>query len=191
MEIKEILKKYDSDKETFHLYGSTYDTIFKRYNREDELNILEVGTQKGGSLQAWKEYFPNAHVYGLDIVDVVSEDYRKDNVTRIISDVKDWKNNLEWDIVIDDGSHYLLDVAFVVSKYILKLRVGGVIVIEDVRFPSLILRVIENLLSDIGISAPNITLKDVEGFECKVECFDTSAPEAPGSFIIAIFKDKK
>lgn len=187
MKITEILKKYATDKETFHHYGSTYDTIFSIFNRKDKLNILEVGTQKGGSLLAWKEYFPNANVYGVDVIDVVPKEYRKDTVTRIISDIKEWKNDLEWDIVIDDGSHHLLDVAWVVTNYIYKLRVGGVMIIEDVRFPALMLRVIENLLQEISMIFPNIPPDSRLGV-IDVRYYDTSAVGAEGSFIIALFK---
>ena len=183
--ITEILKKYDTDKETFHRYGSTYETIFSKFNREDKLNILEIGTQKGGSLLAWKEYFPNANVYGVDIVDVVPEEYRKDTVTRIISDIKDWKNDLEWDIVIDDGSHYLMDLAYVIPNYCIKLKAGGVLIIEDVRNPALLLRVIENLFGDISIGFPNAK----QNAFIDVKCYDTSAPGAEGSFIIALLKE--
>lgn len=184
--ITQILRRYDTDKETFHRYGSTYETLFQRFNRNDKLNILEVGTQKGGSLLAWKEYFPNANVYGVDIVDVVLKKYRKNTVTRIISDIKEWRNDMEWDIVIDDGSHYLLDIVYVVANYFLKLKSNGVLIIEDVRFPSLIIRVIENLLTDVNIIHPNIVYDHV--FD--VRYYDTSSPESRGSFIIAIYKDK-
>lgn len=185
MKISEVLSKYDTDKIEFHRYGTTYDTVFEKYNREDKLNILEVGTQKGGSLLAWKEYFPNANVYGVDIVDVVADKYRVDTVTRIISDIKRWDNDIEWDIVIDDGSHHLLDIAYVVTHYCVKLRRGGVLIIEDVRFPSLTLRLIENLLQDISLIYPDLRHNDW----IDVQCFDTSAEGHEGSFIIALFKN--
>lgn len=185
--ITQILRKYDTDKETFHRYGPTYETIFSQYDREDKLNILEIGTQKGGSLLAWKEYFPNATVYGVDIVDVVPDEYKLDTVTRVISDIKEWKNNMEWDIVIDDGSHYLMDLAYVIPNYLIKLKKGGVLVIEDVRHPSLLIRVIENLICDISVGFPGVIQQDL----IDVRYFDTSAPGAEGSFIIALFKIKQ
>ncbi len=187
MKISEVLAKYDTDKIVFHRYGSTYDALFEKFDREAKLNILEVGTQKGGSLLAWKEYFPNANVYGVDIIDVVSPEYRTDTVTRIISDIKDWKNDIEWDIVIDDGSHYLLDVAYVIAQYSVKLKVGGLIIIEDVRFPSLLLRVIQNLFADISLAFPNLIHNDM----FTVANFDTSAVGAEGSFIMALSKEKQ
>lgn len=185
--ITEILNSYSTDKESFHHYGKPYEEIFSKFNREDKLNILEIGTQKGGSLLAWKEYFPNANVYGVDVVDVVSDEYRKDTVTRIISDIKRWDNDIEWDIVIDDGSHHLSDLAWVVTHYAVKLKIGGVLVIEDVRAPQLLFEVIENVLADIEILYPN--LDKSSHFDGKY--YDTSAPDSRGSFIIALFKIKK
>lgn len=189
--ITQILAKYDTDKETFHRYGSTYETLFKNFDRNAILNILEVGTQKGGSLLAWKEYFPNANVYGVDVIDVVPDEYRTDTVTRIISDIKDWKSDMEWDIVIDDGSHYLLDIAYVFGIYALKLRPEGVLIIEDVRFPSLLLRVIENLIDDFPIFAPDFKQSPLnQGVGLNIKTHDTSSPDSPGSFIISVAKER-
>lgn len=185
MEITEILKKYDTDKEWYHHYGIVYKELFKRFKRKDKLNILEVGTQKGGSLLAWKEFFPNSNVIGVDIVDVVPEEYRKDTVTRVISDIKNVKIDYDFDIVIDDGSHFIGDIVFVICEYLVKLRKGGVLVIEDVRNPNLLLRVIENIMADIGIAYPDFDRSVVY----KGHHFDCSSPENPGSFIIAITKE--
>lgn len=185
LKITEILASYDTDKEIFHRYGQTYEKIFAKFDREAPLNILEIGTQKGGSLLAWKEYFPNSNVYGVDTIDVVPEEYRKDTVMRIISDIKEWKNDIEWDIVIDDGSHYLMDLAYVIPNYCIKLKMGGALIIEDVRNPNLLLRVIENLFGDISIGFPNAK----QNAYIDIKCYDTSAVGAEGSFIIALFKE--
>ncbi len=185
MEITEILKKYDTDKELYHHYGVVYDELFKQFNRKAELNILEVGTQKGGSLLAWKEYFPNANVFGVDIEDVVPNEYRKDTVTRTICDIKNYENTNDFDIVIDDGSHYLGDIVYVISKYIVKLKEKGMIIIEDVRDPNLLYKVITNLLDDFHIAYPNYP----QNIKLRGRHFDCSSPENPGSFIIAIIKE--
>jgi len=185
MEISKILKKYDTDKIWHHRYGDVYDKVFNRFDRTLPLNILEIGTQKGGSLLAWKEYFPNANVIGLDIVDVVPEKYRLDTVTRIISDVKDWKTDLNFDIVIDDGSHYIVDVAYVISQYCTKIKSGGVLIIEDVRNPSLLLDVISDLLTEYKLGFPNYSGND----SFKISHFDNRIKGAEQSYIILMIKD--
>jgi len=112
-----------------HTYGESYDEIFENFDRLSEINILEIGTQKGGSLLAWKEYFINGNIYGVDIVDAVLDEYRRDDISYITSDikneiVKEKLKDIMFDIIIDDGSHYLSDVLFVVSNYLSKLNKG-------------------------------------------------------------------
>lgn len=131
--ISKILAQYDTDKVNGHTYGESYDEIFSRFDRNAELNILEVGTQKGGSLCAWQDYFPNAHITGVDIVDVVKPEYKRDSINYVLSDIKDWDTPSDFDIIIDDGSHFLPDVLYVVKHFYPKLKEGGVLVIEDVQ----------------------------------------------------------
>ncbi len=132
MEIKisDILAKYETDKVNGHCYGDAYDNIFSKYDRNAPLNILEVGTQKGGSLLAWKEYFPNSTVTGIDIIDVVKPEYRSDKINYVFTDIKDYKSDQVFDIVIDDGSHFLEDVLYVVKNLKYKL-----LIIEDTQSP--------------------------------------------------------
>lgn len=141
MKISEILLKYDTDKnrgatknKNGHYYGETYDKLFSNFDNESKLNILEIGVEKGGSLESWKEYFPNSNIYGVDILD--SRIYKNENITFILSDIKNITNefdNIIFDIIIDDGSHYLPDVLFVVNNYIDKLSDNGILIIEDVQ----------------------------------------------------------
>jgi hypothetical protein len=128
MNIKDILAKYETDKVNGHCYGDSYNEIFSRFDRNAPLNILEVGTQKGGSLLAWKEYFPNATVTGIDIVDVVKPEYRSSDINYIFCDIKDYKTDQVFDIIIDDGSHFLPDVLYVVNNFDY-----GLLIIEDVQ----------------------------------------------------------
>ena len=133
MKISEILATYSTDKVNGHCYGDFYDDLFSKYDREAPLNILEIGTQKGGSLCAWQDYFPNATITGLDIVDVVKPEYKREGINYITCDVKDYATGQSFDIIIDDGSHFLEDVLIAVKKF--KLNKGGVMVVEDVQAP--------------------------------------------------------
>ena len=48
-------------------YVQYYDQIFLPLKLE-QINILEIGVQNGGSLETWAQYFPNAaHIIGCDI----------------------------------------------------------------------------------------------------------------------------
>jgi trans-aconitate methyltransferase len=136
MKISEILITYDTDKVNGHCYGDAYDVLFSQFDRNAPLNILEIGTQKGGSLCAWQDYFPNAKVTGIDIVDVVKPEYRRESINYIFADVKDVKLDEEYDIIIDDGSHFFEDVMFVIDNFHSKLKSGGIMIIEDVQSQS-------------------------------------------------------
>lgn len=159
MEIKisDILKKYDTDKVKEHHYGEAYDHIFKRFDRKAKIALLEIGVQKGGSLVAWKEYYPNATIVGVDIEDQVIPEYFRKDVTYVTSDVKKWQTDMMFDIIIDDGSHLIRDVGYVVNHFSDHLKPGGVMIIEDVSNPELWIQVVMASLP----SGFNISFKDL------------------------------
>lgn len=124
---------YDTDKVKDHHYGDAYDELFSQFDKNAELSILEIGTQKGGSLCAWQDYFPNAKITGVDIVDVVKPEYRRSGITYVVSDIKDWKTEECFDIIIDDGSHFTSDVIFVIKNFREKLKPNGLMIVEDIQ----------------------------------------------------------
>jgi 23S rRNA U2552 (ribose-2'-O)-methylase RlmE/FtsJ len=160
MKISEILLKYKTDKnygkispKEGHYYGDSYDSIFEKFNKNDNLNILEIGIQKGGSLLAWKEFFINSKITGVDIVDVISDEYRNESFNYIFSDIKSENTKLQlknemFDIIIDDGSHQLEDVIFVVDTYLTNLNKNGVLIIEDCQSPEMWVSRIQPLLNE-------------------------------------------
>lgn len=159
MKISEILAKYDTDKVSGHCYGDSYDELFSSFDRTDPLNILEIGSQKGGSLCAWKEFFPNSKVTGVDIIDVIKPEYKMEGIRHVVSDIKEWKTDERFDIIIDDGSHFLSDVMYVVKEFLPKL--DGIMVIEDVQDPNAWMWNLRQLASGSDFSA--IDLRGVNG----------------------------
>ena len=145
-----------------HSYGDAYDEIFETFDNQSNINILEIGIQKGGSLCAWKDYFPNGNIYGIDIVDCILDEYRRSEFNYIISDIKDLSikeklKNVMFDLIIDDGSHDINDVVFVVSNYLDKLNKGGYLIIEDCQYPEYWFSTIKQLIS----SEYEISFKDL------------------------------
>jgi hypothetical protein len=71
-ELLGLLDQFCSDKGTFwqskHHYGTAYHSIFGSL-RESVSSILEIGIGEdtAPSVQSWATYFPNAHVYPVDI----------------------------------------------------------------------------------------------------------------------------
>lgn len=159
MLVSEILLKYDTDKNLGHqdhslghCYGKSYDKIFEPFDGLEHITLLEIGIQKGGSLCAWNDFFKNGKIIGVDIVDSVIPSYRKPNIEYIISDIKNEqtlkKLSLEnYDIIIDDGSHYLDDVLFALSSLSKCLNPNGVYIIEDCQQPETWLQNIKNVLN--------------------------------------------
>lgn len=140
MKVSELLTKmgkdgaYSTDKNRNrkwgHWYGPAYDYIFKPY--KGKIDLIEIGIETGASLEVWREFFPEANISGIEI-DREKILKKLPDVEYIIADVKDYKPDKLYDIVIDDGSHKLSDVKYVVDNF--KLKVGGVMVIEDCQAP--------------------------------------------------------
>ena len=65
MNLKEIFVKHKCDKGMKHGYWKLYQEDFEpvRYN---QIDILEIGTFKGESTNAWLDYFPKANIYTID-----------------------------------------------------------------------------------------------------------------------------
>lgn len=160
MKLSETLTQYDTDKVHGHCYGDFYDALAESYSNPQHL--LEIGVQKGGSLLAWKQYYPKCNVYGVDIVDDRLPEYISDKVNFILNDIKKFDTYLSFDIIIDDGSHFLEDVMFVVNKFAYRLRQGGVLVIEDVQAPDTWLETIESVLPE-GFDISTTDLRHVNG----------------------------
>lgn len=140
-QIQNILKCYDTDKanDTEHSYGDFYAQLFEKFDRLGELNILELGVQRGGSLYGWQEYFPNAHIYGVDITDTRLEKYKvNDDIKFFEEDLKSAIKHFEdikFDIIIDDSDHFDGTMAWIAGNYFPLLNQKGVLVFEDVQIP--------------------------------------------------------
>ncbi len=135
MTLAQTLAQYDTDK-NIHSYIPVYEKIFEDFRYKKDIQFLEIGVLLGGTLLAWKDYIPEADVFGIDVVDNRKEEYKSDRITFINEDIN--KVNLNghyWDIIIDDASHFLEDVKFVVERYLPWLKPGGYLIIEDVQHP--------------------------------------------------------
>ena len=127
------LNKHGSDKGNKHTYEYWYDATFAGFDREAELDILESGIEYGGSLVAWKEYFPNARVTGVDIQDVRLEENKRDDIEFIQCDIKKYKPDRKFDIIIEDGNHSNYDALWAAVNLSEHLKDGGILLIEDVQ----------------------------------------------------------
>lgn len=67
MTLDEIGLKHKTDKSSMtHCYLDNYEKYFSSW-RDKEFVLLELGVAGGSSIAMWREYFPKAKVYGIDI----------------------------------------------------------------------------------------------------------------------------
>lgn len=131
--ISKIFQRCGSDKHHKHTYSYFYDSQFASYDKQDSLDILEVGVWRGGSLVALREYFPNANITGVDIVDQRLEENKRDDIEFVISDIKEYRPGKEFDIIIEDGSHSNEDALWAGTNLAQWLKPDGILIIEDVQ----------------------------------------------------------
>lgn len=131
------LKKYDTDKIP-HEYLQFYDPVFSEY-AEKEINLLELGILEGGSLMLWRDYFPQGHIFGIDLR--IPPKFTNQERIRVFEGSQTDTDFLSkvaanapggFDIIIDDASH--MGKPTRISFWHLfdhHLKAGGIYVIED------------------------------------------------------------
>jgi beta-1,4-mannosyl-glycoprotein beta-1,4-N-acetylglucosaminyltransferase len=147
-----------TDKNTRHAYLNLYEKILSRL-KETSGNVLEIGIGEGnevcngGSIKLWHDYFKNATIYALDIVNIDTYKYGWDskwwnknllNNDKIIlytsTDAYDINNinrlfinnSKQFDFIIDDGPHTLESMKIFIKNYINLLTDTGILIIEDI-----------------------------------------------------------
>lgn len=131
---KEEAKEQNINTDKFAHYYPIYDMYFHSL-REDKLNILEIGVKNGESLRLWKKYFPNAQIWGVDI-DPKCLDHQEENIEILIGDQNepttfDAIKKIDFDIIIDDGSHVFFHMINSFEYLWKNLKNGGLYFIED------------------------------------------------------------
>ena len=130
------------DADTNHAYTPVYHSLFGEH-RSDVRHVLEIGVHQGSSLRMWKEYFPHARIIGLDTnADCLR--HSEDRIKVIIADQNNPDDlrvamkiasrgffNIDFDLIIDDGSHerdHQITSMQVLLPYLTRL---GYYIIED------------------------------------------------------------
>lgn len=150
------MNRYGSDKDR-HGYTHVYHTLFYPLQLQF-LNILEIGIgtmipgvnssmrnyslagyRPGGSLRAWRDYFPQGQIVGMDVqTDTQFEDEKR--ITTVLCDSTDKEAvsrvmdrlKMRFDIIIDDGSHFEQDQLRTLENLYPYLNKGGYYIIEDI-----------------------------------------------------------
>ena len=119
-----------------HCYVENFYEKYFSPKRDSTSNVLEIGTYAGGSTLLWRDYFPNATIFGTD-VNCANQITNQPRIVQVIGDsytqpVLNMFSDNFFDIVIDDGSHILNDMIFFIKNYHKKLKPDGVMVLEDI-----------------------------------------------------------
>lgn len=155
-----IMAQHGSDKGNYagdfkHNYTQYYHFLFSR-KRKQVKNVFEIGVgsinpeyannmgsngRPGASLYGWRDYFPNANIYGADIdKDVL---FTEDRIKTFFCDqfssssildmwLHDDLKDITFDLIIDDGCHHPNANACFFENSIHKLSKKGVYIIEDI-----------------------------------------------------------
>lgn len=129
---QELFVKHGTDKGNPHMYGPVYDMLFT--DRTAVRSVLEIGVYKGNSLRAWAEGFPNAFIWGIDkeYVDVRHDRIRTVQLNQAdVVGLREWADGKRFDLIVDDGSHWLKDI--LTSLFVLwpRLYSDGVYIVEE------------------------------------------------------------
>lgn len=157
MDLAELFIHYGSDKDR-NGYTQCYHAILNHL-RDSEVSLLEIGIgtmipgahssmvgyalegyEPGGSLRAWAQYFPKGQIVGVDI----QPDTQFTNVDRVrtflcdstdVTSTNVFKQKLEgqqFDVIVDDGSHWDTAQLKTLSNLYPLLKEGGYYIIEDI-----------------------------------------------------------
>ncbi len=121
----------------WHHYIPLYDRYFAPF-RGRPVRVLEIGVNRGGSLQLWRNYFgPEAIIYGIDIRPECAQYDGQSAQVRIGSQADPAflesvvREMGGIDVVLDDGSHKMEHVRASLEILFPRLCDGGIYMIED------------------------------------------------------------
>ena len=164
--------KYGSDKD-INGYSPVYQSLFENM-REQHIQMLEIGIgtmipgepssmvgyglegyKPGGSLRAWRDYFVNGEIHGMDIQP--DTQFEEERIKTFLCDStidyeSEWIENSfgKYDIILDDGLH-TADAQFkTFANFYRLLKPGGVYIIEDIPPGSRIFTEFYNHIKDIS-----------------------------------------
>lgn len=139
-----LAQKHKTDKWGTHRYTVHYEASLKHL-RNKHFTFMEIGvggftnTSRGGeSLRMWKEYFPNATIVGLDIVD--KTEFAEERIHIYQGDQSDPEflrgvaaRYPDLLVVVDDGSHVPAHVRASFEILFPLLPENGIYCIEDLQ----------------------------------------------------------
>jgi hypothetical protein len=172
MSLTELMKKYGTD-QWYYAY------VFERLlgdKRESIKKVLEMGIgcqrtmrhmqdyKVGSGLYVWRDYFPNAQIYGADVLpETMFEDERIKTFLcdqRIMEDLVSLVNNTgsDIDLFIDDASHSARNQVNTCKMLKPLLKKDVIYIIEDVKRPNSVCRGLKNRFNCEIVETNNLAI---------------------------------
>ena len=133
----DLATKYNTNK-GWHGYTSFYEKLFQE-NRTKYQHFFEIGIDQGASLFAWRDYFPNSIIYGIDI-NIPDSVVNKERIVfakadqsdefQLLNVVESW-DKPSFDCILDDGSHFVSMQRISIETLWQFVKKGGYYIIED------------------------------------------------------------
>lgn len=152
-ELTRLCNKHGSDKGTLdhspdsgwagwiHRYADLYDAQLAPI-QFTATQIFEIGVFRGASLKAWRDYFPNAQIHGLEngtderSVFELEDPSGRIHIHRgdqgVRSDYAEVLQSAPFDLILDDGSHMMEHQQISLGYLFPYVKPGGWYVVEDV-----------------------------------------------------------
>ncbi len=154
--------KYGSDKcpQIKHPFTPVYFGLLKD-KRKSTKKVLEIGIGGGASLLMWRDFFPNAQIYGADILPLalynderiksfICDQTNKEDLQRLVDNI-----GPDVDLIVDDGSHKTEDQIFTCLTLMPIVNKKVIYIIEDVKAPETVI----TALSMYNCWIPNLKRK--------------------------------
>ena len=149
MSLFDLVDNLLTDKNTIHSYLELYEKLLCT-KKLTATAILEVGIgnfieKNGGSIKMWYQYFPNATIFALDILDldrVIDELKFNSRISLYTStnayDEEFFKTHfldtgIKFDMLLDDGPHTLTSQQQFITLYSQVMSDDGILMVEDVQ----------------------------------------------------------
>ncbi len=135
----EMCDRYPTDKcLDGHKFIEIYQDLFED-ERDSMSRFFEIGILNGVSHLMWREYFPNAEIFGIDLMDY-SEQSKGSGIQTFVADQSNRMDlercidtfGVNFDVILDDGGH-AMDHQQVSLGYLFQyVKPGGLFIIEDI-----------------------------------------------------------
>ena len=146
--------------------------------KNDNINILEIGSYSGASAVAFAKYFPNSKIYCIDInlrnfiykskkiFPYGIDSSNKKMLLNFLNKIYFFNKIKYFDIIIDDGSHMLSDQLFSLDFFYRYVKKKGFYIIEDYCFSEYFER--NNDIKDYKVSEIISFINNKTNFSSKI-----------------------